>query len=135
MKNKYGIQLAYVSCPMSGFKDYNYPLINRVKQQLINCGIDCITPVELDNLFGDTDVYDWRKFIIRDIKYILDNNVTDIILVDDWVKSMGCIVELFNIKHILNGSIWIYNQVGGSFLLEKKDIQFIVKYKNESIII
>ena len=81
----------YLAGPMSGIKDKNKFLFNKVAIMLRKKGFDVINPWELDA--NDKVSKTWEQFLIRDLKQLLDCNV--IVTLPDWQESRGATLEVF----------------------------------------
>ena len=76
----------YLSGPMSGLPDLNFPAFNAEAQRLRDLGYEVINPVEL-NPDGGT----WHECMRRDIAALMDCD--KVVLLDGWEKSAGACLE------------------------------------------
>lgn len=53
----------YVSGPMTGYPEFNYPAFHRAKDQLLAAGYEVISPADLLLLEG----WEWIDFILADL--------------------------------------------------------------------
>lgn len=99
----------YLSGPMSGVPQFNFPLFDRVTAELRAAGMTVISPAELDDDDGLRDAalaspdgnpdssphgWTWGDFLARDVKLIADG-VTGIVLLPGWEQSRGARLEAF----------------------------------------
>lgn len=82
--------MIYVSGPMSGIEDLNFPLFNRVTAALRARGYSALNPVETE---GNTPC-SWLRCIAKDLISFEEHNVTAICLLPGWWKSYGAWVEV-----------------------------------------
>lgn len=80
----------YLSGPMSGMPDFNYPAFNRAAAKLRALGWEVLNPAE--NFAGCTDHPEGRKAYMRaDINSLL--LAKGIVLLEDWERSRGARLE------------------------------------------
>ena len=77
----------YLSGPMSGLPDHNYPAFNAAEQRLTSQGIDVVNPASL-NPPGTP----WHECMRADIKALCD--CTELMLLPGWEHSDGAHLEL-----------------------------------------
>ena len=82
----------YLSGPMSGKPDSNFPLFRRAASTLRERGFQIISPVELDR--EETHLPPWSRLISRDVQ-VLIQDCDGIIMLPDWALSRGARIELF----------------------------------------
>lgn len=97
-----GIHSVYIAGPMSGVKEYNFPLFNSVAYQLRNAGMTVFNPAELDDpaVVAKTDPLDitqsggeqWQRYLKRDL-LIITTFVQAIIALPNWQDSKGACLE------------------------------------------
>ncbi len=81
----------YLSGPMTGLADYNYPAFNAVAQRLRGLGYHVINPAE--NFGGRPDHPGGRSAYMRlDIGHVLD--VDAVAVLPGWEKSRGARLEV-----------------------------------------
>lgn len=78
----------YVSGPMTGYKDYNYPAFHRVADEWRNLGHDVFCPAE--NFKGSTE-YPWDFYMKEDLRLVMHCDA--IVLLDGWSYSRGALME------------------------------------------
>lgn len=91
----------YIAGPMSGVKDWNYPLFFEVAQLLKTHGLEPCNPAAHD---GETleealanvgteenPGHPWEWYIKRDLKMLLDCDA--ILMLPNWKKSRGASLE------------------------------------------
>jgi hypothetical protein len=77
----------YISGPMTGIKDWNFPAFNEAATKLRERGYDVVNPAELNP--GDTD---WHTCLRADIKALCDCD--GIALMPGWMNSKGAHLEV-----------------------------------------
>jgi len=91
----------YIAGPMTGYDDFNREAFDEVAT--IFRAIDCkvISPVELDKAEGFDHAADpevtpeqYREFLLRDLKAILENRCDAVIVLDGWEDSKGAALEV-----------------------------------------
>lgn len=103
----------YISGPMRGLPDNNFPAFDAVRDRLLHGGFSVVSPADMDREVGFGTVIDYAK---RDCSAIIDlaqNNPTGnnmLILLDGWSKSRGARAEVFLAKWL---GLKIRNQNGG----------------------
>lgn len=81
----------YVSGPMTGMPDFNYPAFNAAAAQLRAAGYEVVNPAELDA--NDTGPMTWEQYMRRDIKALMDCD--GLALLPGWRNSRGALLESF----------------------------------------
>ena len=92
---------AYISGPMTGVKDLNFPAFAVAAELLRSQGHVVVNPAEL-NPDPSTP---WAECMRADIKALCD--CTDIVMLEGWEKSKGAHLEL-QIAHRLGLEILFY---------------------------
>lgn len=87
--------LFYLSGPMTGLPDFNYPAFNENAAWLRAKGLQVINPAEN---FGGNEELPREEYMRRDVEDLLRADA--IILMDDWYKSAGSRLELEIAKQI-----------------------------------
>lgn len=90
--------MIYISGPMTGIVDYNYPLFNKTAQVLRDQGYVVINPAEIIPLEAT-----WNGFMRADIKALMDADT--VLLLPGWEKSNGANAELY-LAELLNMRIY-----------------------------
>ncbi len=85
----------YLSGPMSGIKDHNYPAFTASCILLRDLEWDIVSPQEEHPFIkdGDSTLEEWQERLRLDIKLILD--CQGIILLQGWSKSRGAQLECY----------------------------------------
>jgi len=93
----------YVSGPMSGIKNYNWPEFAKAREALKNEGWEVITPHTMDATEGDnyykeriTGVWQSDKrgeYLRRDIQMLRDGEVGAVYMLKGWEASQGARLE------------------------------------------
>ena len=79
----------YISGPMAGYPDLNFPAFQRAKDALTLCGYSVFSPHDVDH--GETT--EWADFLRNDIKIMMER-CSGIILLRGWPQSKGSRLEL-----------------------------------------
>lgn len=82
----------YLSGPMKGYKDSNYPLFNRVTAELRDLGHTVYNPAEFPH-DGPNHTFPLRK-AFADYCAFICNEADTIVLLTGWENSMGVSAEL-----------------------------------------
>jgi hypothetical protein len=82
----------YLSGPMKGYEQSNYPLFNRVAAELRDGGHFVYNPAEFPH-DGPQDTFPLRKAFAAYAKFICEEADT-IVLLPGWEKSLGVSAEL-----------------------------------------
>jgi hypothetical protein len=85
-------QLVYLSGPMSGIPDYNFPAFHAYAKHLRDRGFDVFNPAEADEKEGRTaENTAWECFLRRDIRALVDCDA--IAMIPGWMDSKGATLE------------------------------------------
>jgi hypothetical protein len=79
---------AYISGPMTGMPDFNFPAFNREAARLRSIGYDVVNPVELN----PDSTTAWHDCMRRDLAALLECDV--LALLDGWQRSAGAHLEM-----------------------------------------
>lgn len=77
----------YISGPMTGIKDKNFPYFNFVAEHLRSLGVDVANPAEIE-----AKGTDWHDYLRADLKALL--NCDAIVMIDGWEHSKGAHLEM-----------------------------------------
>jgi len=77
----------YISGPMTGIKDFNFPAFNKVADKLRAEGYEVLNPA--DHGAGE----DWEYYMKKDVKMVADCDM--IVVLDKWHQSRGARIEVF----------------------------------------
>ena len=90
------VKNGYLSGQMSGIDGYNFPEFHRNTEMLRETGWHIFNPAEFDGVadpkFTDEDLR-WRYFLTRDVRILMDLNLTHILFLPGWQKSRGARLE------------------------------------------
>lgn len=100
-----GLPVAYIAGPMTGLPDFNRQAFEDAADLLRGLDVKVVSPVELDEEEGfDPGAYEgeqwavndgtYRKFLLRDIKAIIEHNVDCIFVLEGWENSKGAALEV-----------------------------------------
>lgn len=78
----------YISGPMSGLPDLNFPAFNAAAQQLRGLGLNAVNPAEIN----PDSAMSWTACMRADIKALCDCDA--IALLPGWERSKGAHLEL-----------------------------------------
>lgn len=78
----------YISGPMTGYKDYNYPAFHRVADEWRKLGHDVFCPAE--NFKGSTDL-PWEFYMKEDLRLVMHCDA--IVMLHGWDLSRGALME------------------------------------------
>jgi hypothetical protein len=96
----------YLTGPMSGIPQFNFPLFMSAAKELRERGYTIISPTELDDpedralSLASSDGaptalrHSWGELLSRDVKIVADE-VTGLILLPQWQRSRGAKLECF----------------------------------------
>lgn len=79
----------YISGPMTGYPDFNYPTFHKVAEEWRMLGHDVFCPAE--NFNGD-QTYSWEFYMKEDLRLVMHCDA--IVMLDGWAQSRGALVEL-----------------------------------------
>jgi hypothetical protein len=85
----------YISGPMSGIEEYNYPYFKKVAHRLRYLGLEVYSPVEIDPVertSGMSEMDFWQECINRCL--VMMENCDSIIMLQGWTRSRGARKEL-----------------------------------------
>lgn len=77
----------YISGPMSGYPEHNFPAFKRAAEQLTAAGYEVINPAEIKQPEGA----DWEACMINDIREMLDADI--VATLPGWQVSKGARIE------------------------------------------
>ena len=97
----------YLSGPMRGIPQFNFPAFDAAAELLRNDGYDVVSPAELDSpedramALASADGHirsvekSWGDFLARDVKLIADGGIDGIVVLRGWERSRGARLETF----------------------------------------
>lgn len=89
--------IVYLSGPMSGIKDENFPAFNAAARALRMLGYEVVNPAEFEtDVDGLSERSRWVKYLKADIKALMDCD--GIVMLPGWQKSEGAKLEHYNAK-------------------------------------
>lgn len=95
----------YISGPMTGIKDFNYPEFHRTAKRLREAGFDVVSPAELHT---DTDK-DWTYYMRGAIAAMMDCQI--IYMLIGWSSSRGAKLELDLAEQLGFGVVYEADQI------------------------
>ena len=105
----------YISGPMSGIPEHNFPAFNAEAARLRSLGYDVVNPAEVN---PDTSLT-WHECLREDIKHLCDCDT--LALIHGWENSQGAHLEL-NVAHRLGLKITLAERIE-----TKASVQYAVK--------
>lgn len=91
----------YLSGPMTGLPDNNYPAFNAEAARLRALGYDIVNPAELKPPASESD--EWHHYLRRDLREML--TCDGLALMPGWHNSKGAHLEI-QVAHRIEMSIW-----------------------------
>lgn len=82
--------IIYISGPMSGYPEHNYPAFQRVAAELQALGYTTIDP----SLTGMQPDWEWRDYLVKDLVDMLTKGINTVITLDGWEHSKGACLEV-----------------------------------------
>lgn len=83
-------EVIYISGPMTGLPDYNYPEFFRVAELLESKGYKVINPAKI----GVREGWNWKDYMVVNMIDLLTNDVTTIVTLNGWENSKGAKLEV-----------------------------------------
>lgn len=96
----------YVSGPMTGLPEFNFPAFHEAARRLRERGYDAVNPAEINAETGG----DWHDYLKADIKALCDCDA--LALLPGWMNSKGAHLEL-HIAHRLGLKIGTVDEFAG----------------------
>lgn len=84
------MKVVYVSGPMTGLPDFNFPAFNAAAASLRAKGHQVVNPAELDVQDAGKPMQ-WSDYLRRDIRALMDCEA--IYMLDGWANSKGARLE------------------------------------------
>jgi hypothetical protein len=81
--------IIYISGPMTGLPEFNFPAFNAAAAQLRSLGYEVINPAE----FGEGEGKTWTDYMRKDIKALMD--CTHVAVLPGWENSNGARLEVY----------------------------------------
>jgi hypothetical protein len=81
--------IIYISGPMTGLPELNFPAFNAAAAQLRSLGYGVVNPAE----FGEGEGKTWADYMRKDIKALMD--CTHVAVLPGWENSKGARVEVY----------------------------------------
>ena len=89
----------YISGPMNGIKDFNFPMFDRVAAEYRRLGYEVFSPADNDRkLFGTNDISEitkkstYRECLAEDVNWIC-KHAEIMVMLPGWEKSKGALIE------------------------------------------
>jgi len=79
--------IVYLSGPMTGYEDLNFPAFNAAARALRLIGYTVVNPTE----FGEEPGKLWEDYMRKDIKALMDCEA--IVMLPEWPDSRGVVIE------------------------------------------
>lgn len=88
MNNPSKKQKIYISGPMTGLPEFNFPAFNAEAERLRGLGYEVINPAELNS----DPTKSWHQCMRNNFKYLFDCDT--LALLDGWLSSAGAQLEM-----------------------------------------
>ena len=88
----------YISGPMTGLPEFNFPAFHSAAQELRRCGYEVVNPAEINAENNG----DWHIYLRADIKALCDCDI--LALLPGWEGSNGAHLEL-HVAHRLGRNV------------------------------
>ena len=95
----------YISGPMSGLPEFNFPAFERCARKLRGQGLCVVSPHEKGGE-GEAGEAAWNKYLRADIVAMMACD--SIVLLPGWSRSKGARLEL-SIALALGFAVWLWN--------------------------
>lgn len=95
----------YISGPMAGYQDHNFPFFERVKREMLRQGLDILSPHDIDHA---AETVTREQFLATDLIHMIQQ-CDGIIMAGNWLDSWGAGFEL-NVAAKLGFDILLYNR-------------------------
>ena len=97
----------FLSGPMTGIEDYNFPLFDRVAKELEDKGVEVVNPARICRKFKRESVLSSKEVFNKmiDEQQVAEMECNAILLLPGWENSKGVRLEL---KTALNLGLEIY---------------------------
>lgn len=83
----------YLSGPMTGYPDLNFPAFNAEAERLRALGYEIVNPVDINGDLGA----DWKDCIKVDIDYVAECD--GVAVIPGWEASSGAQIEVWTARH------------------------------------
>lgn len=97
----------YLSGPMAGYPENNFPLFEQTTWELRDDGISVESPHEVKHEHLDGKPEQWGEYLRGDLLMMLER-CRGIILIDGWAQSKGAMLEL-HVAMSLGWPVWFYD--------------------------
>ena len=99
----------YLSGPMTGMPDWNYPAFNDAAENLrVVGGYEVLNPAELDPEGAEPHELSWVDCINRDLEAMYRFKPDGIVFLPGWANSVGARIEA-GLAYVMGASAYIYN--------------------------
>lgn len=86
--------ILYLSGPMTGLPEYNYPAFHREADRLRQLGYTVINPAEIEHEHDRT----WESYMRNDIKALMEAEAVAVL--EGWYDSKGARIEVLLAKQL-----------------------------------
>lgn len=113
----------YLSGPMSGRPEYNFPAFHAAAGRLRSVGFEVVSPAELDGdppagvIPGDST---YNAYLARDVQIVADPTVGAVAVLDGWEESTGARLEV-TVAHRLGKMVWKFAPTRSVLPVERLD--------------
>lgn len=85
----------YISGPMSGYPEHNFPLFKYAEKVLRQCGFEVLNPAA----GGEKEGWDWQDYLRMDVQLVAQAD--GLAMLQNWELSKGACLEVY-LAHQLN---------------------------------
>jgi len=118
----------YISGPMTGIEEFNYPFFNKVAKLLRQSGLDIVSPAETEESLGyeqGSQTWHWGQWMRYALQTLL-LKANAIIMLPGWETSRGALLEL-EVAEACNMQVFKLVQEGID--IDMKEVYAIVPFK------
>lgn len=98
----------YLSGPMAGYKDHNFPAFEIATGQLRDAGLKILSPHEVEHPGLSGKEEEWKEYLANDLKAMVADTQS-IILLRGWPQSRGAGLELTTSLSLLRPVYYYHN--------------------------
>lgn len=89
-------KVIYISGPMTGLPEYNYPEFFRVQKLIEEQGDVAINPANT----GVQEGWEWKQYLTKDLIDLLQGDVDSVVVLEGWENSKGARLEVHVAKEL-----------------------------------
>lgn len=91
----------YISGPMSGYEEFNFPAFNEMEAKIFNDFdfVDVVNPVFISHIIEKLDfIPTYEDYLREDFRFLIDCDA--VLLLEGWKDSGGCQKEVMVAKYL-----------------------------------